>query len=134
MAVPGGGGGRLPVCIEPDVWREEVERYGTRSPARVAAERERRELERVGVRRDELQRCDAEGPDGTQLGGLLKIYIPIRDAPASMRPFGFVFAPMPSEEGITLLLVAYGDRHPRRPTRTVYERAHKRLYRRYPDQ
>lgn len=35
---------------------------------------------------------------------------------------------------MTLRFIAYGERHPAAGTRSVYERAHKRLHRRYPDQ
>ena len=134
MQAPRRTDARLPVTITPDIWREEVERYAPRSPARTAADRERGNLENAGVRRTDLLRCDPDGADGTRLGGLLKIYVPIRDAPPSMRPFGFVFAPVRTDQGIQLALIAFGERHPRRPTRSVYERAHKRLHGRYPDQ
>jgi hypothetical protein len=42
-----------------------------------------------------------------------------------------VFSP---ELGPLLVFVAFGERHPKPGTRTVYERAHKRLHGRYPDQ
>jgi len=44
----GGAAKRVFVHVGPQVWREEVERYGQRSPARAAAERERRRLEDGG--------------------------------------------------------------------------------------
>lgn len=81
-----------------------------------------------------LERCAEEGPDRTRLGGLVKVYVPISKAPASERPFGFVFSPGSSEQGPYLALVAFGERHPRAEFRSVYERAHKRLHGRYPDQ
>lgn len=125
---------RLPVRIEPDVWHEEVERYAPRSAARIAAERERAGLAQRGVDRRDLLRCAEEGTDATRLAGLVKAYVPIRDAPPSMRPYGLVFAPLRTATGIVLEMVSYGERHPRRPTRSVYERAHKRLHGRYHDQ
>jgi len=57
--------------------------------------------------------------------------VPLRDTPPSQRPYGFVF--IPTREGV-LALVAFGERHPRPGTRSVYERAHKRLHGRYPGQ
>jgi hypothetical protein len=39
-----------------------------------------------------------------------------------------------SDGSLSLNLVAFGERHPDNPaTRTVYERAHKRLHGRYPE-
>ena len=61
----------------------------------------------------------------------MKVYVPIRDAPPWERPSGFVL--IPTREGV-VALVAFGERHPAAGTRSVYERAHKRLHRRYPDQ
>ncbi len=72
------GSRRVPVVIDPGVWREEVERLTPRSSARVAAERERRRLESDGIAEELLERCDAQGRDGTQLAGLLKAYVPLR--------------------------------------------------------
>jgi hypothetical protein len=61
--------------------------------------------------------------------------VPISDAPPSLRPYAFVFAPRPNPERPYLGLVAFGERHPDRPaTRSVYERAHRRIHGRYPDQ
>jgi len=36
---------RVAVRVDPEVWRDEVERLAPRSPARIAAERERDQLE-----------------------------------------------------------------------------------------
>lgn len=61
--------------------------------------------------------------------------MPISDGRPSARPFGLVFAAGVDAEGrIYLELIAFGERHPRPATRSVYERAHKRLHGRYPDQ
>ena len=60
----------------------------------------------------------------------MKVYVPIRDAPPSERPSGFAL--IPTREGV-VAFVAFGERHPAAGTRSVYERAHKRLHRRYPD-
>jgi hypothetical protein len=125
---------RLPVRIEPSVWAEEVERLTARSRAREAAERERGRLERDGIELTALSACEPLGASGTRLARLVKTYVPITAGPASERPFGFVFSPERDQEGPYLELVAFGERHPRRGTRSVYERAHKRLHGRYPDE
>jgi hypothetical protein len=123
------------VRFDASVWQEEVERFAPRSAARVAAERERRRLERTGISASLLLRCDAAGADGTLLAGLVKAYVPIDDGPPSERPFGLVFtAGVDAEGSVYLELVAFGERHPRPATRSVYERAHKRVHGRYPDQ
>lgn len=125
---------RIAVRISPAIWREEVERLNARSFARVAAERERKRLEHDGVGISDLLQCASEGPDGTRLTGLVKAYVPISDTPPSERPFAFVFSPGRDDDGTYLALVAFGERHPRPGTRSVYGRAHRRLHGRYPDQ
>jgi hypothetical protein len=122
------------VRISQVVWREEVERLRNGSRARVAAERERAMLGSGGLELGHLAACSEEGGDGTRLGGLFKVYVPIGDAPASERPFALVLSPARRDEHVYLRLVAFGERHPRPGTRSVYERAHKRLHGRYPDQ
>ena len=122
---------KVAVRIDPGVWREEVERLDARSLARIAAERERRDLEETGVNLAQLQRCEELGDDRTRLRGLVKVYVPIIDAALSERPYGMVFSPEP---GPLLAFVSFGERHPRPGIRSVYERAHKRLHGRYPDQ
>ena len=134
MQTSGGAARGVSVHVGPLVWREEVERYGQRSPARAAAERERRRLEDGRVALGDVQRCADDGADRTRLAGLLKVYVPISAGPASERPFGFVLSPGRDEHGLYLTLVAFGERHPRQGVRSVYERAHKRLHGRYPDQ
>jgi hypothetical protein len=37
----------------------------------------------------DLLPCEALGPDGTELAGCAKLYLPFIDAPASQRPFAF---------------------------------------------
>ncbi|MBO0767527.1 MAG: hypothetical protein J2O48_02455 [Solirubrobacterales bacterium] len=124
----------IEVRIRPEAWAQEVERLGKNSPARLAAERERDRLQATGVPRDQLSLCAPEGADGTKLNGRLKAYVPISDAPASQRPFGFVFSVGVDSGRPFLELIAFGERHPGPRTRSVYERAHKRLHGRYPDQ
>jgi hypothetical protein len=134
MATPGRAA-RFRVQLSDSVWREEVGRYDPASAARLAAERERAKLVSAGIDLSRLQPCAKLGTDGTRLAGLVKLYIPDSDAPPSQRPFGFVFAGARDEHGPYLALVAFGDRHPTAlATRSVYERAHKRLHGRYPDQ
>lgn len=125
---------RIGVRIGQDVWLEEVARLRRGSPSRVAAERERGGLESEGVELRHLRACSGQAEDQTRLEGLFKVYVPIGDAPPSARPFAFVFSPALRGEQVYLRLMAYGDRHPPSGTRSVYERAHKRLHGRYPDQ
>jgi hypothetical protein len=130
----GRGAASVAVVIDERVWLEEVERFDARSAARMAAERERAKLEDEGVERRLFKRCDEEGPDRTRLRGLIKAHVPLREVPPSERPFGFVFRPARGEAQLVLELLAFGERHPPPGTRSVYERAHKRLHGRYPDQ
>jgi len=134
VTTPGRGERRVAVRIGPGAWEEEVERFDDRSRPRTAAERERRRLEREGLSLTDLERCAELGPDGTRLADLVKVYVPISHAPPSERPFGFVFSPGSSEQGLYFALVAFGERHPRPGVRSVYERAHRRLHGRYPAQ
>jgi hypothetical protein len=64
----------------------------------------------------------------------VKLYVPLGKSGASAAPYGFVFRLQQEPDGsVSLNLVAFGERHPDNPsTRTVYERAHKRLHGRYP--
>lgn len=134
MGTSGRSDVRVAVRISQRVWTEEVERLDRRSAARIAAEREQRNLVEQGLSIVDLLRCEEDGPRQTQLGGLFKVYVPITRGPASQRPFGFVLAPRSDDEGVYLVVIAFGERHPRRGTRSVYERAHKRLHGRYQDQ
>jgi hypothetical protein len=134
VTTPAPGHGRVPVRISPSVWSDEVERLDRGSAGRIAAERERPRLETLGVTIDDVLRRVDPGPDGTRLASQFKLYVPIADAPASRRPFGFVLSPRTDEQGLYFVVLAFGERHPRRGTRSVYERAHKRLHGRYPDQ
>ncbi|MBA3840501.1 MAG: hypothetical protein H0X55_09460 [Thermoleophilaceae bacterium] len=119
------------VRIDPLVWDEEVGRFAHGAPARLAAERERRLLEGEGIELTSLLPCEAEGARGTRLDQLVKAYVPIGDRPPSERPFGFVLSPEHGREGPYLELVAFGERHPTKGIRSVYERAHKRLHGHY---
>jgi hypothetical protein len=115
-------------------WAEEVERLAPRSAARVSAEGARRRIE-SGQARLAWRRCRSDGAaDGTNLPGCLKLYVPLGEEGASGAPFGFVFRLQQERDGtLWLNMIAFGERHPTNPlTRSVYERAHKRLHGRYP--
>lgn len=108
---------------------------GSRSPARIQAERARREIE-SGKTTLAWKRCEAESSDGIELAGCSKLYVPLDAEGASAAPYGFVFR-LAKTENDTLAwnFIAFGERHPENPsTRSVYERAHKRLHGRYPAQ
>lgn len=106
-----------------------------RSPARVQAERARRMIEDGKVTLA-WKRCEAQGDDGTELPGCSKLYIPLDAKGASAAPYGFVFRlAKTANNALAWNFIAFGERHPENPsTRSVYERAHKRLHSRYPDQ
>lgn len=102
---------------------------------RAAAERARNRIAANGVARTELRTCRADGDDGTRLARCLKVYVPLGEGAPSERPYGFVFELAEARGGgVTLRFLAFGERHPPSGTRSVYERAHKRLHGRYPDQ
>lgn len=124
----------IAATFDADVWAEEVERLRERSPARQAAKRARRQIDRQGgVERRALRFCEESGPDGTRLGSCMKVYVPL-DGPPSGQPCGFVFELVEHPGGpVALRLLAYGERHPRRGTRSVYARAHKLLHGQYPE-
>jgi len=123
----------VPVRFDREEWLEEVERLDERSLARSQAERARREIE-AGTTTLNWQRCEAEGEGGTSLPGCKKLYVPLGKQGASEAPFGFVFQLAQDPDGsLVWNFIAFGERHPNNPaTRTVYERAHKRLHGRYP--
>lgn len=121
------------LAFDDGVWSDEVDRLTQDSRAHRCALEARRKIERPAARVT-LRACDSEASDGTQLGGCAKVYVPL-DVEPSRAEYGFVFAlrARPSDGLLMALLLAYGERHPR-VGRSVYERAHKRLHGRYPDQ
>ncbi len=123
----------VPIHFGEQEWLEEVERLRRRSPARTQAERSRREIEASTATLD-LLKCKAQGDDGTRLPGCVKLYVPLGRQGASEAPFGFVFQLAQDSDGDLLWsFIPFGERHPDNPgTRTVYERAHRRLHGRYP--
>jgi hypothetical protein len=129
-----GRGAALVVEWSDDVWAQEVERLRDASPARQAANRARRKIDAHGLDLVELRVCDATGRDGTRLARCVKLYVPLSGAP-SEQPYGFVFDVGKDPTGRPVLfLLAYGERHPQRGARSVYERAHKRRHGKYPDE
>jgi hypothetical protein len=114
-------------------WDEEVERYDRRSLARLQAEGARKQIE-AGTMQLNWRRCQADGPGGTNLPGCRKLYVPLGKQGSSEASFGFVFQLIQKPDGsLAWNLIAFGERHPdHQRTRTVYERAHKRLHGHYP--
>jgi hypothetical protein len=79
-----------------------------------------------GIPKSRLKACQAEGRDGTRLGGCAKTYIPWPDG-----RFGAVFVAVTHpHRPLALRVIAFGIRHHARGStaRTVYEIAHNRLY------
>jgi hypothetical protein len=133
----GGRAGRpdVPVRFEAEVWDEEVSRLRPGSAMRQAAEAARARLEAEPTAARWLA-CEAERPGQPLLPRCLKLYLPLGREP-SAAPYGFVFELVASREPeplFSLRLLAFGERHPRPGVRSVYERAHKRLHGRYPDE
>ena len=121
------------LAFDDGVWGDEVDRLTRGSRAHRCALEARR---RIGYpeARVTLRACDPEASDGTHLSGCAKVYVPL-DVEPSRAPYGFVLALRAriSDGRLMALLLAYGERHPT-AGRSVYERAHKRLHGRYPDQ
>ncbi|MDQ3647586.1 MAG: hypothetical protein M3433_03190 [Actinomycetota bacterium] len=114
------------------MWSQEVDRLNRGSDAYPSAVAARRAIERPGAQ-VALRACEPAASDGTHLGGCAKVYVPL-DVEASQAAYGFVFSLNARPDGrLVARLVAYGERHPA-VGRSVYERAHKRLHGRYPDQ
>lgn len=120
---------RLPAAFDDEAFGLDVGRYRKSSGRRVA-EAARAQFEHGGVPLDGLMWCEEEGGDGTRLGGLLKIYLPTSGATVEARPFGMVFDPIRTPNGLVLNYVAFGMRHqpPGSRAPTVYVIAHRRLH------
>jgi hypothetical protein len=133
MAVRGLSSAQIPIEFGEEEWREEVERFRERSPARTQGERARSEIEASPAVAG-LLKCEAYGADATRLPGCMKLYVPLGRQGASEAPFGFVFQLAQASDGSFIWnFLAFGERHPDNPsTRTVYERAHKRVHGSYP--
>ena len=124
---------RLAVRFDEAVWREAVRGF-SRRPLEIATNA-RSEAERRGIALGAVIPCEPVGPDGTALAGCAKLYLPTGDDPPSERPFAFVLQ-LARERDSTLVwvFVAFGHRHPRAGVRSVYERAHRQLHGRSPQQ
>lgn len=124
---------RASVEFRSTIWEQEVERYDPRSAARIQAQRARKEIE-AGLVRLTWKRCESDSSDRTYLPGCRKLYVPLGKTGASEAPFGFVFRLTQKPDGaLAWTMIAFGERHPDdHGTRTVYDRAHKRLHGRYP--
>lgn len=114
-------------------WVEEVERFASGSVARTRAESARRAIE-AEDHKLRWQRCDPDSDSGAHLPGCRKLYLPLDAEGASAAPHGFVFQLVKTADNTLIWnFIAFGERHPdNQNTRTVYERAHKRLHGRYP--
>lgn len=123
------------IAFRSPAWEEEVERLDERSSARAQAGRARRAIE-TDKAPLKWMRCKPQGDDGTELAGCSKLYVPLDAKGASAAPYGFVFRLAKTEDNeLVWNFIAFGERHPENPsTRSVYERAHKRLHGRFPEQ
>jgi hypothetical protein len=121
-----------PIIFGAREWTEEVERLDPKADARLKAETARREIE-AGEGKLAWKPCAVAGSHGTSLPGCRKVYIPLGREGASAAPYGFVFQLVRTRDGLAWNFIAFGERHPgNAQTRSVYERAHKRLHGRYP--
>jgi len=113
----------FPVGFDEEALTEDLERLP--ASAEIALRQFRKELRRQrGIPRSRLMTCQAEGRDGTSLGGCVKTYIPWPDG-----RFGAVFVPAKHpNRPLALRAFAFGVRHqpPGSNAETVYEVAHRR--------
>lgn len=118
-----GGGPRFEIRVVDQALDEDLAHCT--AAGRSAIETMLSALSKEGISRGWLRRCEAEGRDGTRLGGCVRLYIP---QPAGQ--WGAVFAADVEDGTPVLVLIAVGERHPERPWRpSVYEVAHRRLHR-----
>ena len=114
-------------------WEQEVERYHPSSRARAQAQSARKAIE-TGTAKLDWKRCRPESGDRTELPGCHKLYVPLGKQGASAAPYGFVFQLVQNpDRTLAWSFLAFGERHPSdERTRSVYERAHKRLHGHFP--
>jgi hypothetical protein len=111
---------RLTALFNEARWSTDVQRLGARG--RQLAEATRHRLERDGVALPELHRCQAEGPEGTQLAGCVKLYLD---------DWRLVFVGAATRDGRpALLCIALGLGHPPADSTapSAYRIAHRRLH------
>jgi hypothetical protein len=116
----------FPVGFDDDALEEDLAHLP--ASAKVALRSFHKETRRLGgVPRSRLMACQAEGRDGTRLGGCVKTYVPWPDG-----RFGAVLVAVTHPARLLALrVVAFGIRHrpPGSSAPTVYEVADKRLHR-----
>ncbi len=89
------------------------------------AQSAREQLERDGISQSLLMSCGGEHRDGTDLPGMVKLYLPM-----PYGPWGLVLQGATDPAGLHLAAVAFGERHPnRRPSGRV---AHYRRHGQWP--
>jgi hypothetical protein len=113
----------VPIVIDEDAIGTDLEHLS--DAAAGALVQLRREVDRDGgLPKSRLLRCQAEGRDGTKLGGCVKTRVPWPDG-----PWGIVLrAGEVPNRPFALYTLAYGERHPtRRGKPSVYEVASWRL-------
>lgn len=114
----------FPVRFDPGLFDHDVSR--ARPAGRTIAHAAREQLERDGVEVNLLARCESQHRDGTDLGGLVKLYLPI-----PYGDWGLVLLGAGGREDPHLQALAFGERHPsRRPN--VYDLAHYRRHGAWP--
>jgi hypothetical protein len=115
----------FPVGFDDDALAEDLDRLPV--SAEVALRSFRKETRRQGgVQKSRLMACQAEGRDGTRLGGCVKTYIPWPDG-----RFGALFVAVTHpDRPLALRAIAFGVRHHPRESNalSVYEVAHQRLH------
>jgi hypothetical protein len=114
----------FPVGFDEDALTEDLERLPV--SAENALREFRKELRREGgIPKSRLRACQAEGRDGTNLGGCVKTYVPWPDG-----RFGAVFVVVTHpNRPMALRAFAFGVRHHPRESNadTVYQVAHRRF-------
>ncbi len=93
-----------------------------RPAGREIARKARAALERDGIDSSMLARCEGEHRDGTDLPGMVKLYLPI-----PYGEWGLVLQAAHDDAGLHLLVVAFGERHPANGP-SVYQIADRRLH------
>lgn len=124
---------RLGVRFDERIWTDAIRGFSGQSLDTALTAR--RALERDGVSLGQLIACEPLGPGRTELSGCAKLYLPIGEESPSRRPFAFVLQLARDTTGdLVFVFVAFGLRHPGRGVRNVYERAHRQLHGKFPDQ
>jgi hypothetical protein len=96
---------RPAVLFDDAAWAEDLAR--TTDAGRRAASEARADYERDGMLLHDLRPCERHARDGTDLPNCAKVYLP---PPAG--PFGAVFRLKMLPEGLRLVYLAFGTRHP----------------------